>query len=582
MTLLSTIRSKFKPATGAGVYARVIPLMRLMLALSGLLIFALNSPDYSSKLTFNFDHITLYFAFFYCIYAVLHCLFPDAMLKVFKLKWLHWIDLTWYLALSSLNGGVDSPFFSFFFFAILVASFRFGFAEGMRVTIASVLLTVVSHGLLGYYSLLPYSAENPVYASIVNSLSLLILGYLIANWGGIELRQKRQLKLLSEINCMPNTHLNAEQVMGASLEMIRAFFGAHTCLAIMKMPDAAYVLFKVEHNAAKPVKLNHSLDSSLAAHFLGLPALWSITYSNSAKWHVFTPTADFSQLDYAASDNSYQKISQCGEAIANSLEADSFASVSMSLHGEDIGRLYLTNCDAKIGAADIVFLQQLVNQITPHIENIQLLEKIAVSATTTMRQQISLDLHDTTIQPYIGLKLGLEALRRKIPAGDTIAEELDDLVYMTGEGIAELRQYISSLKERLEKPLMPAIQQVAEKYHYHHGIKVKVNGDSTLKISDSVAVEIHQIVCEALSNIHRHTASKEVTINLYYCLQMLILQVINYGDCTQNFTAFRPRSITERVTNLGGIVKIDHHDNGTTTITAEIPFQHKEIVRAKN
>ena len=59
--------------------------MRLMLALSGLLIFALNSPDYSSKLAFNFDGLTLYFSCAYCLYAALHYLFPDAMLKVVKL-----------------------------------------------------------------------------------------------------------------------------------------------------------------------------------------------------------------------------------------------------------------------------------------------------------------------------------------------------------------------------------------------------------------------------------------------------------------------------------------------------------------
>lgn len=580
MTIFSTIRSKFKPAKNSGVYAQMIPLMRLMLALSSLLIFALNSPDYSSKIIYNFDVFTLYFSCAYCVYAALHCVFPDAMLKVVKLQWLHWIDLTWYVALNSLNGDVDSPFFSFFFFAILVASFRYGFKEGMRVTIACVLLSILTHGVLGYYSPLQHAAENPLYSGLVSTMSLLILGYLIAKWGSVEILQKRQLKLLGEINCMPNTHLSAEQVMGASIEIMREFYGAYTGLAVMKMPDAGYVMFKVESDSTKPMMLSQPIDSSLAAHLLALPPQWSISYINCDKWHVYTPSADFSQLDYAANDTSYQKTSQCGEAIAHLLEADSFASVPMCLHEQDIGRLYLTNCSTKIGAAEIVFLQQLVNQITPHVENIHLLEKIAVTATSSMRQQISLDLHDTTIQPYIGLKLGLEALRRKIPEGGSIAEELDELVYMTGEGIAELRQYVSSLKERLEKPLMPAIQQLAEKYHYHYGIKVKVHGDPELKISDSVAVAIHQIVCEALSNIHRHTTSKQVTVNLYYCLQLLIVQVINYGDTIQKYTAFKPRSITERVTNLGGIVKIDHQADGTTTITAEIPFQSKEILHA--
>ncbi len=560
----------------------MIPLMRLMLALSGLLIFALNSPDYASKVAYNFDAFTLYFSCAYFLYAALHCAFPDAMLKVFKLEWLHWIDLTWYLVLNSFNGGVDSPFFSFFFFAILVASFRYGFKEGMRVTIACVVLSILTHGLLSDYSPLPRSAESPLYAGIASCMSLLILGYLIAKWGGIEILQKRQLKLLSEINCMPNTHLSAEQVMGVSIEIMRKFYGAHTGLAVMKTPDVGYVMFKVEKDSTKPMMLSQPLDSSLAAHLLALPAQWSISFINAAKWHIFSPLADFSQHDYAVNDTSYQKTSQCGEAIAHLLEADSFASVPMFLREQDIGRLYLTNCSTKIGAAEIVFLQQLVNQITPHIENIQLLEKIALTATANMRQKISLDLHDTTIQPYIGLKLGLEALRRKVPEGGSIADELDDLVYMTGEGIAELRQYISSLKERLEKPLMLAIEQVAEKYHYHYGIKVKVHGDHELKISDSVAVEIHQIVCEALSNVHRHTTSKQVTINLYYCLQLLIVQVINYGDSVQKNTSFKPRSITERVTNLGGIVKINHQTDGTTTMTAEIPFQHKEIHHARH
>lgn len=76
---------------------------------------------------------------------------------------------------------VQTAHFFIFLFCDIGGVFRFGFAEGMRVTIACVVLSVLSHGLLGNYLLLPYSAENPVYASIVNSKSLLILGNLIAN-----------------------------------------------------------------------------------------------------------------------------------------------------------------------------------------------------------------------------------------------------------------------------------------------------------------------------------------------------------------------------------------------------------------
>jgi len=40
----------------------------------------------------------------------------------------HWIDVVWYTVLISLSSGTNSLFFQFYFFAILVASFRCGTA----------------------------------------------------------------------------------------------------------------------------------------------------------------------------------------------------------------------------------------------------------------------------------------------------------------------------------------------------------------------------------------------------------------------------------------------------------------------
>ena len=239
--------------------------------------------------------------------------------------------------------------------------------------------------------------------------------------------------------------------------------------------------------------------------------------------------------------------------------------------------------------------------------NLQLLNNIASSATGTaaatsaIRHKISLDLHDSTIQPYIGLKLGLEALRRKIPEGAALAAEVDELVNMAEESIAELRQYVAGLKSQISPQLkvqlgispLDAILELAKKYKVRHGIEVLVNVDRHLKLNEQLSAEIYQLVCEGLSNIHRHTQSKKAEISLYNVNNQLVLQVINQDESAQGFIHFKPRSMAERVSYLGGHVSVYHTtankalDSKTlmgrtlmsrTLVTAKIPLQSMERI----
>ena len=238
-------------------------------------------------------------------------------------------------------------------------------------------------------------------------------------------------------------------------------------------------------------------------------------------------------------------------------------------------------------------------QQQPKLERLSEIISAPAAATSAMRHKISLDLHDSTIQPYIGLRLGLEALRRKIPDGSVIAAEVDELVAMAGESIAELRQYIaelksqikSQLKSQLGTSLAASILEVAKKYQLRHGIEVAVNIDSKLMISEHLSIEIYQLVCEGLSNIHRHTQAKQAEINLYCKNDQLVIEIINQDDSAQDFTHFKPRSMTERVTYLGGTIRVNHTTgdktiegnmlsaktlSGKTIVTAEIPLQLME------
>lgn len=404
----------------------------------------------------------------------------------------------------------------------------------------------------------------------------------------LKLQPKTKLKLLSKINGLSNPSLSAEQLLGYALLHIREYYKANACLAVMKMPDDGYIIFKADKDTTKPMLLGQALDESIVVHLLAIPPQTSIFYTPQAEWSIGSqPVGKSGKLPL-------ETLSNFGEASAHLLEADSFASVPLQLNEQNIGRLYLTNCSQYFDVADMLFLQQLGNQIMPQINLISLQNKIATTATLAMRHKISNDLHDGTVQPYIGLKLGLEALRRKIPEGMAIAAEIDELVIMAEESIAELRQYIGGLKSQIKLQLKPqlgtslvaSILEVAKKYQHRFGIEVLVNADTQLKLSEHLSNEIYQLVCEGLSNIHRHTQSKTAEINLHYQNNQLVMQVINQDDSAQDFIHFKPRSMTERVAYLGGTINVNHTAgdkitgnnalNFKTIVTAEIPLQLTE------
>lgn len=58
--------------------------------------------------------------------------------------------------------------------------------------------------------------------------------------------------------------------------------------------------------------------------------------------------------------------------------------------------------------ADLWYRKPEHREVLTAVENVELLNQLASSAADNRRQKISLDIHDSTIQPYIGLKLGID------------------------------------------------------------------------------------------------------------------------------------------------------------------------------
>lgn len=168
----------------------MVAAMRLVLVASALLVIGMDpvEPNHFPVAT----HVTLllYAGYSLALYLLRKRRLNTAgrRLATAHPRWTHWADVAWFTLLAGLSTGTHGILFGFFF-AILTASFTHGFREGWRVTVVSTLL----FGLEGWLTAAILS--GPSFSEygfewngfLLRPIYLLVLGYMIAYWGGYEI-----------------------------------------------------------------------------------------------------------------------------------------------------------------------------------------------------------------------------------------------------------------------------------------------------------------------------------------------------------------------------------------------------------
>jgi signal transduction histidine kinase len=315
------------------------------------------------------------------------------------------------------------------------------------------------------------------------------------------------------------------------------------------------------------------LDPQLARALLALPPERAVLYERPAL-ALAGPTCR--AFDVATMEESAADIAQMS-ALGNLLEAKSFVSLPLRSRGRTLGRVHLVSQQRRYGRREVRSLAQLMAQAGPLIENMQLVEQLALTVAQQERRRISRDLHDSTVQPYIGLKLGLEALRRTLQSDAPVARELDELIGMAGEGIGQLRQYVGRLNGEPQAPrresLVQGVRSQVHRFGELYSIEASVVSPSEILVSSALCEEIIHVVREGLSNIRRHTQARRASVGLRSSEGKLFIEIVNdRGAETARAPSFNPRSISERVRELGGRVTVGERGDGDTVVTVEIPL----------
>jgi signal transduction histidine kinase len=532
--------------------------VRLALISTVLLAYLIDVPGQVASTYLTWAAIAAYLLYSLALYAM-----PDALRAITARPWQHWLDLAWYGLLTAVTDPATSGIFLFYLFAILATSFRQGSAAGIGITFASAGV------YLGIVFALSRQHEGVEWSALLlRSIFLVSLGAMISLWGGSELALKKRLALLREINSLSNPRFGVDHVLKATMEKLRLFFGADTCMLLAYDADTGHYTLR-ESNAAQTGSGSEQIPAELARSLLPFSAHEAVCFtaidSNDPGQRPHIHLTDL------ADGRSTSAASDLGQGVADILNARAFMSVPLQA-GRDSGRLYLVSNRRRFRDSDAAFLAQAVEQAFRLIEHVKILDDMASAAAAVERRRIVTDLHDSAIQPYIGLKMGLEALREQANPANPLAAPIDRLLAMTASVIHDLRSFVRELEGQHVAPadaLASGIQERARHFRDHFGMHVEVGISEPLEVSDRLAAEILQLVNEGMSNIRKHTTASHCRILLASHEKMLKLRIENpWGKGEPPH--FQPRSLMTRTRALGGNVAVATED-GHSVVHITIP-----------
>jgi signal transduction histidine kinase len=554
------------PDAGASVAADALMVsrMRLVLSVSALLAVVVDAGDHK-----NHVNGAVWLAF--CGY-VLHSLLVYACTRMgrpyFQGKVIHWSDVLWFTLIIFVTDGVQSLFFLFYFFAILTSAFRWGFEEGARVTVASV----ASFAACGLATSTGYDAPQ----LLMRSTFLLALGHMIVHWGGSKLGLQRRLALLGDVSQLSNPRFGAGRTIARTMERTLAFFRASHCILLTH--DTAtgnWVLRTLRKNDACEHVSVETIGRIADSPLMALPADHTVL-SNRLPWPLNRLYAQSHVFEAGAADGwrvEDDEGAQRCEAVTAMLEARAFISAPLPMRlGE--GRVFVSSRDGLFNKSDALFLTHLMEQIFPIIETIEVLDRMASEAATTERLKFALNLHDTAVQPYIGLRMGLCALRKKATADNPLSEDLEKLADVADGVIADLRRYAGEVRHGANSPgglVLPQLHRQAARIKGLYGIDIAIAIDGPLHLDDRMTAEVLQMVGEGLNNICKHTQARHGSVRLACRNGRLHVRIENEAG-EESFTCFRPHSITERAAALGGRAQVRQCESGATAVLVEIPI----------
>jgi signal transduction histidine kinase len=212
--------------------------------------------------------------------------------------------------------------------------------------------------------------------------------------------------------------------------------------------------------------------------------------------------------------------------------------------------------------------ERLAAEVRVQLAQVRASRARLVAATDEERRRIERDLHDGAQQRLVGLcvALGLAAGHTTGAAKQSLLRAQDDLE----EAIAELRALARGIHPTIlrEEGLSAAIDGLARRAP----LAVRVQGSIDTRLDPAVELAAYFVVCEALTNVTKHSHASAATVEIAHADGSLSLAVSDNGrGGAQTATGGGLAGLRDRIEALDGWLRTESAADGGTTVRAEIP-----------
>lgn len=226
-------------------------------------------------------------------------------------------------------------------------------------------------------------------------------------------------------------------------------------------------------------------------------------------------------------------------------------------------------------------VQDRTRELSERNEQVRLLNVKLLRLQDEERRRLARELHDSTGQMLVGMKMLLEGMRVEAK-GRKIASIVGETIEINDEMTRQLRTMSYLLHPPLldEVGLPSALQWYAEGFAERSAIKVELQLSAEFeRLPPEMEIALFRVVQECLTNIHRHSGSATAHIELTKTTEGVKLEISDRG---RGIPADRMRGskivsgvgmmgIEERIAQFGGIVNVTSSESGTV-VSARVPF----------
>jgi signal transduction histidine kinase len=196
----------------------------------------------------------------------------------------------------------------------------------------------------------------------------------------------------------------------------------------------------------------------------------------------------------------------------------------------------------------------------------------------TERHRLAGEIHDTLAQGFTSIVTLLQAAGASLPPDANAARHHLDLALATArENLAEARTLVAALSPApLESgSLAEAVRRVTGTTGAEVGVQAcsEVTGTAR-RLATGTEVVLLRVCQEALANVHKHAAARQVAVRLCYDDGVVRLTVADDGkgfDPELITGGYGLRGMRDRVTQVGGTVRVTSAPGAGTQVCAEVP-----------